>query len=87
MDYRLQLLPSAARQLKKLPRHDKRRIRDAIDSLMSNPRPSGANKLVGTDDQWRVRVGTYRIIYEIHDDRLLVLVIRVGHRKDVYRSE
>ena len=87
MDYRVQLLPSAARQLKKLPRNVKRRIRDAIDSLISNPRPSGAKKLVGTDDQWRVRVGTYRIIYEIHDDRLLVLVIRIGHRKEVYRGK
>ena len=87
MDYRVQLIPAAARQFKKLPRHVKRRIRDAIDSLISNPRSVGAKKLVGTDNQWRVRVGTYRIIYEIHDQRLIVLVIRIGHRKDVYRDE
>lgn len=87
MEYSVQLIPAAIRQLKRLPQNDKRRIRDAIDGLASDPRPSSAKKLVHTKDQWRVRVGNYRIVYEIHDDRLWVLVIRIAHRKDVYRGD
>ena len=58
----------------------------AIDELAQNPRPAGCAKLVGTANDWRIRVGDYRIIYEIHDTRLIVLVVRVAHRREVYRK-
>ncbi len=56
-----------------------------MDGLAVNPRPKGVKKLSGLDDLYRIRVGDYRIVYQIHDDRLIVLVVRIGHRKDVYR--
>ena len=87
MAYSLQFIPAAARQLEKLPRPVQRRIHDAVDTLTANPRHQGAKKLAGTNDLWRIRVGTYRVVYQIHDARLLVLVIRIAHRKDVYRGE
>lgn len=61
------------------------RIAEAIDALASDPRPSGCRKLVGTDRVYRVRVGDYRVVCEVCDDRLLVLVIKLGHRREVYR--
>ncbi|MGA2053356.1 MAG: type II toxin-antitoxin system RelE/ParE family toxin [Opitutales bacterium] len=57
----------------------------AIDALLENPRPPGGKAMTGLDKTWRIRVGEYRVIYEVQDDRLVVLVIRVGHRGDVYR--
>lgn len=62
-----------------------RRIGHTIARLASEPRGHGAVKLRGSDDIWRVRVGNYRILYQIHDEVLLVLVVAVGHRRDVYR--
>jgi mRNA interferase RelE/StbE len=56
-------------------------------ALADDPRPHGSEKLKGSRDQYRLRVGTYRVIYEIRDDRLIVLVLRIGHRKDVYRRK
>lgn len=85
MTYRVQVAPAAVRQLRKLDPNARRRVQAAIELLMEQPRPSGAKKLVGGDSEWRVRTGDHRIIYEIHDDVLLVLVIAVGHRRDVYR--
>ena len=55
-----------------------------VESLQTEPRPVGYTKLSGSNHTYRVRVGTYRVVYEIEDDRLLVLVIKIGHRKDVY---
>lgn len=63
----------------------KRRIGQAIDALAMNPKPPGCVKLAGEDDVWRVRVGDYRILYEVHDDRLWVLVIRIAKRSEAYR--
>lgn len=57
----------------------------AIAALSSNPRPPGCVKLTGADDLWRVRIRDYRIIYTIRDDQLVVVVVKVGNRKDVYR--
>ncbi len=62
-----------------------RRIAAAIDRLAVDPRPSGVRKLTGADNLWRIRVGDYRIVYEIEDDRLVVLIVRIGHRRDIYR--
>lgn len=85
MAYRIEVSPLASRQLKKLDAETSRKIGRKIDSLGVNPRPPGVEKLAGTGDLWRVRVGDYRIIYQIHDKRLLVLVVKVGDRKDIYR--
>ena len=54
--------------------------------LAHDPRPTGVVKLAGDENLWRIRIGNYRVVYEIHDDRLMVLVLRVAHRKDVYRQ-
>ncbi|MBE6482003.1 MULTISPECIES: type II toxin-antitoxin system RelE/ParE family toxin [unclassified Actinomyces] len=85
MSYRVELSPAAAKQLRKLDAPARRRVRAAIDLLAQTPRPPGAKKLVGGDGEWRVRTGSYRIIYEIADDVLLVLVLTVGHRREIYR--
>ena len=82
--YAVEILPSAARTLAKLEPVVRRRIARRIDRLAEDPR-SGAVKLRGVDDVWRARVGDYRILYQIEDDRLVVVVISVGHRRDVYR--
>lgn len=84
MTYRIDLAPTAARQLRTLDHTARRRVQAAIELLSTEPRPSGAKKLVGGGGEWRVRTGDYRIVYEIHDRKLLVLVIAVGHRRDIY---
>jgi mRNA interferase RelE/StbE len=83
--YRVQFLGAAARQIRKLPQDIQRRITAKAELLAVDPRPPGVAKLAGPDEFYRVRVGDYRIIYEIRDEILLVLVVRLGHRKDVYR--
>lgn len=86
MTYVVELAPSAARALRKLDAKARVRVQAAIELLADEPRPPAATRLVGGSGEWRVRTGNYRIIYEIHDGRLFVLVLAVGHRKDVYRS-
>lgn len=85
MSYRIAISSAAARQLRKLDAQARRRIQAAIDLLSENPRPAGAKKLVGGGGEWRVRTGNYRIIYELNDDALLVLVLAVGHRRQIYQ--
>ena len=84
MTHRVTLSPPAARQLRKLDPQARRRVQAALDLLAEHPRPPGATRLVGGAGEWRVRTGDYRIVYEIEDERLLVLVLRVGHRREVY---
>jgi mRNA interferase RelE/StbE len=84
--YRVDIARRALRALAALPRGEQQRVRAAIDLLADNPRPPGCTKLTGEDDAYRVRVGVYRIVYEVRDDRLLVHVVRVGHRRDVFRG-
>jgi mRNA interferase RelE/StbE len=84
MSYQLDYYPAATRAIEKLPRHVQRRILDRLEGLKENPRPPGSIKLTG-QDAYRIRVGDYRIIYTIQDQRLIVLVIDVGHRREVYR--
>ena len=74
----------AQRALAKVTRAHRNRIISAIQSLADDPRPPGVRKLSGRDG-WRIRVGSYRVLYEIHDTKLVVLVVDVGDRKDVYR--
>ena len=83
--YRVFFKPSADRQLRKLLDALQRRIVAEVEMLVRNPRPKGVVKMAGCDNLWRIRIGDYRVVYEIHDDRLIVLVLRIAHRKDVYR--
>lgn len=84
MTYSIFIERAAQKALAKIPVQNQERIITAIHSLTDEPRPSGVKKLSGRD-AWRIRVGKYRIIYEIHDDTLIVLVVALGHRKDIYR--
>ena len=82
--YKLLIKPSAVKEIEAIPsKKDRQRIVDRILKLQDNPRPPGSEKLSG-QDKYRVRQGRYRIIYAIEDDNLLVYVVKVGHRKDVY---
>jgi mRNA interferase RelE/StbE len=83
--YRIEVAPAAVRQLRKLDPPTRRRIQAAIELLTTEPRPPGAKKLVGGEGEWRVRTGDYRVVYEIRDDALVLLVLAVGHRREVYR--
>jgi mRNA interferase RelE/StbE len=83
MRWTLLILPPAAKQIAKLDKNIGKRISEAITALGGNPRPPGSKKLVGVD-AWRIRIGDWRVIYQIQDDRLIVLVVRVGHRREVY---
>ena len=84
--YRVAIAPAAQRELSKLPRNGRERIDERIRGLAENPRPPGSKKLEGADDFHRIRVGEYRIVYQIKDKELLVIVVRIGHRREVYRS-
>ncbi|HEV2489758.1 MAG TPA: type II toxin-antitoxin system RelE/ParE family toxin [Candidatus Acidoferrales bacterium] len=84
MNYSLFVLPRVQRALAGLPREDYDRVKSAIARLAENPRPAGCQKLAGRDG-WRVRVGDYRIIYEIDGSVRSVTVLDVGHRREVYR--
>lgn len=82
--YRLFIKPSAAKEIEALPKQDRRRIVAKITSLSHDPRPPGCEKLSG-HDRYRLRQGNYRILYEIQDLALIVVIVKVGHRRDVYR--
>ena len=82
--YRVVLTSSAERELKKLPADLIARIVPHLEGLASNPRPAGCRKLQGGNREWRIRVGDYRVVYTIDDRRLLVEVIRIRHRSEVY---
>lgn len=82
--YELIIKASAEKQMDRLPAKIRERIVKALVGLRDDPRPPGCLKLTGEDDLWRIRVGDYRIVYTIADEALIVLVVRVAHRKDVY---
>lgn len=63
----------------------KQRLGRKIDALIANPRPPGCEKLSGMENCWRIRVGDYQVIYTVYDNRLVILVIRIGHRREIYR--
>ena len=84
MIFVVKIVRSAQKSLQKVSGHEYDRIKSTIYSLAKEPRPHGCKKLVGRD-AWRVRVGDYRIIYEIRDKELVVLIIHIGHRKDIYK--
>ena len=82
--YRLEVSATAERQIRKLNRADQIRILKAIRKLGGNPWPRGCRKLRGFEDIYRIRVGTYRVIYSVENKRLLILILKVGHRRDIY---
>lgn len=85
VSYRVEWKRSAAKELKKLPPSVILRILDSVRGLAEDPYPHGARKLAGSDHSYRIRIGDYRVVYTVEDDFLLVQIIRVGHRRDVYR--
>lgn len=87
--YELAFRKSVAKDLRALPSQDVKRILQRIGALATEPRPPGCEKLSGQErgqERYRVRQGSYRIIYAVEDSRLLVLVVKVGHRRDVYKQ-
>ncbi len=83
--YRIEVSATAERQIRKLPRADQIRVIRVILALVTDPRPPGCRKLSGHDDVFRVRIGRYRVLYAIEDRRLVIIVLKVSDRKDVYR--
>ena len=83
--YKIEVHKSVARDLRAIPSADVKRLLKRIEALAHDPRPPGCEKLSGRE-YYRVRQGIYRIIYEINDGTLILLVIKVGHRKDIYRK-
>ena len=84
MTYKISIRRKAQKQLAKIPANDYKKIKQAILDLAQDPRPSGSIKLKGRPG-WRIRKGDYRVIYEIQDDLLIIIVLDVGNRKDIYR--
>jgi mRNA interferase RelE/StbE len=82
--YLVEYTPAAARQIRKLNKIIQARLKSKIAMLSENPRPHGSKKLKSFEKSYRIRVGDYRVIYEIHDDVLLVLIMKVGPRREVY---
>ena len=85
MAYSLLLAPPAERQLRSFSSAMQRRLVKRMKTLQQDPRPPGVKKLAGADDLYRLREGDYRIIYMIQDEELIILVLKIGDRKDVYR--
>ncbi len=83
--YSLEIKRSAAKELAQVPPRDRRRVVARIQALANDPRPAGAEKLSG-QERYRVRQGDYRILYEIEDQILRIMVVKIGHRREVYRS-
>ncbi len=86
MSYRIEVAPAAQRRLRKLDPQARRRIQAVIELLAEEPRPPAARMLVNSGGPWRVRVGEFRVVYDIDDGRLIILVLAAGHRQEIYRS-
>jgi mRNA interferase RelE/StbE len=86
MPYTVEFSRNARRELQRLPEDIQARIWDAVVQLEHNPRTRLVEKLKGAANLYRYRVGTYRIVYEVHDDTLIVMLIRIRHRREVYRK-
>ncbi len=85
MAYEVRIAPLARRQIKKLPQGVQRTLVQAMTLLGDDPRPHGVEKMTGGENEYRIREGDYRVVYTIRDAALIVLIVRVGHRKDIYR--
>ena len=85
-NYKIEITATAEKSLKKIPKKDLQKIIEAIQVLAISPFPDGCRKLRGEEDVYRVRQGNYRIIYEVIGSKLIVLVLKIGHRKDIYKK-
>jgi len=85
MPYRIEIPRVAAKELAAVAQPHRDRIKNAVLALANDPRPSGCAKLAGFASVYRIRVGSYRVLYDVQDEVLVVLVVKVGHRRDVYR--
>lgn len=85
MMYQVVFRPAALRALESLPAKLQKRIVERVEALAQNPRPHGAKRLVGMEGLYRIRVGDYRVLYRVEDEVLTILVVAVGHRREVYR--
>jgi mRNA interferase RelE/StbE len=83
--YKLYIKPSAVKEIESLPKKDRARIINKIQGLAAEPRPPGCEKLTG-EEKYRIRQGRFRIIYSITDKELVVIVVKVGHRRDIYKK-
>lgn len=83
--YRIRISRTAERQIKKLPLDARARVARAVQGLAVDPFPTGCRKLTGYDDVFRVRAGPYRVLYSVNAGTLIVIVLKVGHRRNVYR--
>ena len=86
VSYSIEWKNSAKKELRRLPKKAINNIITAVGLLSSNPRPAGSKKLIGTEHTYRQRIGDYRIVYSIKAHRLVIEIVRVGHRKDIYRK-
>lgn len=84
-NYKIEITETAEKSLKKIPKKDIQKIVEAIQILAISPFPEGCRKLKGEEDVYRVRQGSYRIIYEVIENKIIVLVFKIGHRKDIYK--
>lgn len=82
--YRIEVTPRARKDLKALPTRERQQVAEQIDALKTDPRPAGCKKLKGREDFYRIRVGNHRVVYQIEDEVLYILIVRVGDRKDIY---
>ncbi len=85
MAYRLEVAPEVVDTLRSLPKKVQRQIARRIDALAEDPRPAGCKKLGGEENFYRLRSGDYRILYRVREKALVVLVLRIGHRREIYR--
>lgn len=85
MRYRIEFSPKAERQFKTLPKEIQIRLKHRIDTLAVNPFPRSVKRLSAEEDLYRIRTGDYRIIYQVQGKALLILILKLGHRKEVYR--
>lgn len=86
MNYSIELSRAAHKALKNIPRTDVKKIHNKIEKLKKESFPNGCEKLEGSDDLYRIRSGDYRIIYQVFNKKLLILVVKIGHRREVYRQ-
>ena len=82
-NYKIEIKKSAAKEISKLPKESIKRIINKIQTLSDDPRPNGCKKLSG-DEKYRIRIGVYRVLYSIMDEKLIIYIVKVGHRKKIY---
>ncbi|GDX84259.1 plasmid stabilization system [Methylococcaceae bacterium] len=87
MSYRIEIKPSAKKELAQLPREIGESVVKAIAALAENPRPHGYKKLTGSQQSYRIRVGNYRVVYSLFEQQLMIEIVKIGDRKDVYGNK